>query len=447
VKTDIEERETEGTEKQESKNLFRRSSGAKWYKTLRLGFDGEPGRAAKIKSVATRGKESAMKRFFVVSTAAILMFTAAAAARQASSSGPYKILKTVKAGGNGGFDYLSADSEGRHLYTPRGGANSAGLMVFNLDTLDPVGTITGISSGAAVVDPKSHHGFSNTNPITMWDSEKLQTIKTIDVNGRPDGMLYDPFNARVWVLSHQPPYATVIDAASGTVVDTVDLGGAPEQAATDGKGKVYINISDKANVAVVDAKTLMVTAHYDCSSKGMGGSGLSLDAKNHVLFAYYRQPSPVVVILNADNGSIITTLPTGTGVDTVAFNPDTMEAISAEGGGTMTFIKESSPTSFAVEQTLTTMVGAKTMTLDTKTGHIFTMTAEYGPPPTPAAAPAAPPAGAQAGAPGGPAGPGGQGDGRGAGGGQGGFGGPGRGFGRGRGPMIPDSFTVLMIGK
>ena len=119
--------------------------------------------------------------------------------------------------------------------------------------------------------------------------------------------MFDPYNERVWVLSHMPPYATVIDAKEGTVVGTVDLGGTAEQAVSDGKGTVYINISDKANVAVVDAKTLTVTAHYDMSSKGVHGSGLALDAKNHVLFAYYRDPSPVVVILNAENGNIITT--------------------------------------------------------------------------------------------------------------------------------------------
>ena len=119
----------------------------------------------------------------------------------------------------------------------------------------------------------------------------------------------------------QPPYATIIDAKEGTVVGTLDLGGGPEQAVSDGKGTIYVNISDKANVAVVDAKNMKVTAHYDVSSKGSGGSGLALDAKNHVLFAYYRQPSPVVVILNADNGNIITTLPTGVGVDTVASIP------------------------------------------------------------------------------------------------------------------------------
>lgn len=347
-----------------------------------------------------------MRRFSSTCLIASLFMAFTVVAFAQGGSGPYKVLKTDKAGGAGGYDYISADVEGRRLYVPRGG--QTGLMVFNLDTLDSVGTIASVAAGGAAVDPKSHHGFSTTKPITMWDTNTLQVIKTIDVDGRPDGILCDPYNARIWVLSHQPPYATIIDAKEGTVVGTLDLGGAPEQGVSDGKGTVYINISNKANIAVVDAKNLSVTAHYDMSSKGQGGSGLALDEKNHVLFAYYRQPSPVVVIVNAKDGNIITTLPTGTGVDTVAFNPNTKEAISAENGGTMTFIKEKSPTSFEVEQTLDTMKGAKTLVLDTKTNHIFTMAAEYGPP-----APDAPP---------GPAGrpP--------------------------RGPMIPDSFSVLMVG-
>jgi len=329
-------------------------------------------------------------------------------AQNPSGSGPYKVLKTAKVGGEGGYDYIFADVKARRLYIPRGGQTGR-LTVFNLDTLESVGTIANVSAGGATVDPKSRHGFSTTKPITMWDARTLKVIKTIEVDGRPDGILTDPYNARVWVLSHQPPHATIIDAKSGTVVKTLDLGGAPEQAVSDGKGTIYVNIADKANIAVVDAKTLTVTAHYDMSSKGTGGSGLAFDAKHHILFAYYRQPSPVVVIVNSDNGNIITTLPTGSGVDTVVFNPATMEAISAENGGSMTFIKENSPTDFSVEQTLQTMVGAKTLALDIKTNHLLTMAAEFGPP-----APDAKP---------GPAGrpP--------------------------RGPMIADSFSILMIGK
>ena len=343
----------------------------------------------------------------VVITAGIAMLASTGLAQQAQTVGPYKILKTAKVGGEGGFDYIFADVEGRRLYTPRRGPGH--LNVFNLDTLEPLGGIDGVGAGGATADPKSHHGFSTTKPITMWDSNTLKVIKTIDVGGGPDGIMFDPYTERVWILSHQPPYATVIDAKDGTVVGTLDLGGGPEQAVSDGKGTIYINISDKANIAVVDAKTMTVKAHYDVSSKGTGGGGLAFDAKNHVLFAYYRMPSPEVVIVNAENGNIVTTLPTGTGVDTVAFNPATMEAISAENAGTMTFIKENSPTSFAVEQTLQTMPGAKTLALDTKTGHVFTMTAEFGPP-----APDAPP---------GPAGR------------------------PARGAMVPGSFSILMVGR
>ncbi len=295
-------------------------------------------------------------------------------AQHSSTSGPYKVLKTAKVGGEGGFDYISADVEGRRLYVPRNGPMGQ-LTVFNLDTLEPAGSIAGIKSGGAAVDPKSHHGFSTTKPITMWDSKTLQVIKMIEVDGHPDGITFDPFNERVWVLSHMAPYATVIDAKEGTVAGTIDLGGQPEQAVSDGKGTVYVNI----------------------------------DAKNHVLFSYWRLPSPVVVIVNAENGNIITSFPTDVNVDTVAFNPATMEAISTAGGGSIVFIKENSPTSFEVEQRLQTMVGARNMVLDTKTNHVLSMAFEYGPLPADAPPPV-----------------------------------PGR---MALGPPLPGSFTILMVGK
>ena len=329
-------------------------------------------------------------------------------AQHGSSSGPYKVLKTVKVGGEGGFDYISADVENRRLYVPRNGPMGQ-LTVFDLDTLEPAGTIPDVKSGGAAVDPKSHHGFSTTKPITMWDSSKLQVIKTIDVDGRPDGIMLDPYNQRVWVLSHMPPYATVIDAKEGAVVGTIDLGGQPEQAVSDGKGTVYVNIMDKANIAVVDAKNLTVTKHIDLSSQGVdAGSGLALDAKNNILFSYWRLPTPVVVIVSTKNG-IITKFPTAMNVDTVAFNPATMEAVATAGEGLIIFIKESSPTSFEVEQRLPTMLGARNIALDTKTNHVLTVAFEYGPLPANAPAPV-----------------------------------PGR---IALGPPLPGSFTLLMAGK
>jgi hypothetical protein len=345
-----------------------------------------------------------MGRISLIGALAIAMAACAGMAQHGPSEASYTILQTARVGGEGGFDYIFADVAARRLYVPRFGQ----LTVFNLDTLEPAGAIAHVLAGGATVDPKSHHGFSTTKPITMWDSNTLTVIKTIDVDGRPDGIMLDPYNERVWVLSHTPPHATVIDAKQGSVVGTLDLGGAPEQAVSDGKGTIYVNITDKATIAVVDANNMTVTAHYDLSAKGSRGSGLALDAKNRILFAYYRQPTPTVVIVNAANGNIITTLPTGAGVDTVAFNPATKEAISAEGGGSMTFIKENSPSSFALEQTLQTLAGAKTLALDTKTNHVLTMTAEFAPPASGATA--------------GPAGP-------------------------ARGSMVPGSFSILMVGK
>ncbi len=323
----------------------------------------------------------------------------------AVADGPYKLLKTARVGGAGGFDYVYADSANRRLYVPRTGT-APRISVFNLDTLEAAGEIADVNARGAVVDPKSAHGFASSKPVTMWDARTLARIKTIDVQGNPDGIMLDPFNARVWVFSHAMPHATVIDAASGDVVGTLDLGGAPEQAATDGNGHVYVDIEDKANVAVVDARTLQVTAHYAFGEQAQVPAGLALDAEHHVLFAACRNPATIVV-LNADTGAVLATLPIGAGVDGAAFNPATGEAFSSQGDGTLTVIREKSPTSFEVEQTVTTQASAKTMTLDTKTNRVFLIAAEFGPA-------AAPPSG------GGRA---------------------------GRGPMIPDSFSILVVGR
>ena len=345
-----------------------------------------------------------MSRFCVL-LAAIAMSVSVGLAQQASP-GPYKVLKTAKVGGAGGFDYVYADAAGRRLYVPRSGP-MARVNVFNLDTLEPVGEIANTSARGAAVDPKSGHGFSSSKPVAMWDAKTLALIKTIDVQGNPDGILFDPFNQRVWVFSHAVPHATIIDAKEGSVIGTLDLGGQPEQAVTDGNGHLYVDIEDKDNVAVVDTRTLQVTAHYDIAEKAKTPAGLAFDVKNHVLFVGCRNPA-MMVILNADTGKILTTLPIGTGVDGAVFNPATMETFSSQGDGTLTVIKENSPTDFVVQQTVQTIPSAKTLTLDARTNHVMVIGAEYGPPP------ATPPPG---------------------------------GRGRGRGQMVDGSFSILVVGK
>jgi DNA-binding beta-propeller fold protein YncE len=347
-----------------------------------------------------------MRRFDLVPVAiGIALLATPGFSQTAPPTGPYKVLKTAKVGGAGGFDYVYADDAGRRLYIPRTG-NPARITVFDLDTLEPAGEIPNANARGAAVDPATHHGFASSKPVVMWDTKTLATIKTIEVEGGPDGILFDPFNARVYVFSHRAPNATVINAADGSVVGTIDLGGAPEQAVTDGKGRLYVTLEDKDKIAVVDAKTLKVTGQYDLAGKGGGPAGLAFDVKNHILFAACHEPQ-TMVILDAETGKIITSLPIGRGVDGAVFNPETMEAFSSQGDGTLTVIKEKSPTSFVVEQNLQTLPGAKTLTLDSKTNKVLLIAAEFAPPTTPPAAGERPR----------------------------------------RGPMVPDSFTILVVGK
>ncbi|MGD0868547.1 MAG: hypothetical protein ABSB88_03265 [Bryobacteraceae bacterium] len=369
-----------------------------------------------------------MRQFCLVVAVAIATFAPIGLAQPA---GPYKVLKTARVGGEGGWDYIYADVAGRRLYIPRGAtravaatdttpaapAGPARLTIFNLDTLEPVGEIAGVGGNGTAVDPKSGHGFTSDHPkVSMFDTKTMTLIKSIDVGAaQPDGIYFDAFNERVYVFSHPTKDATVIDAKDGTVLGTIDLGGVPEQGVGDGNGMLYVVMQDaQGSVTAVDVKTMKAIAHYPFGDKGRC-NGLALDAKNHVLFAACgnsgnppAQPAqPMMVILSAEDGKIFTSLPLAGGSDGAVFNPSTMEAYSTQGNGTLTVVKEKSPTSFEVEQNLQTMNGARTITFDSKTNHILTMSQERGPAPPP------PPGG-------------------------------------GRGPQgaaVPGSFTILTIGK
>jgi YVTN family beta-propeller protein len=321
---------------------------------------------------------------------------------------PYKILRTVTVGGEGGFDYIVADSQDRRLYIARSGKTNPRLLAFDLDSLKQVGEIDGINAHGAVVDAENHHGFASSKPLTMFDSTNTSTLKSIAVDGNPDGLTLDAAAHRVYVLSHSAPNITAISTTDGAVIGTVNLDAAVEETVSDSHGHLYVALENKDAVGVIDTKNMTVTATYPVSGAGGTPAGLALDPKTRVLFVACRKPA-VMVMMNADTGAILATLPIGEQNDGVLFNPATGEALAATGDGHLSVIKQDSPGHFAVAQTLDTLPGARTSALDSKTGHIFLMTAEYGPVPADAAPPV-----------------------------------PGR---IARGPMLPDSFKIIEIGR
>ena len=400
-----------------------------------------------------------MRRDALLFTVVLALFTPTGHASQAGTDGPYKVLRTAKVGGEGGTDYIFADVVGRRLYITRGAtqvqpatdtrpevpAFEKRLTIFDLDTLESVGVISGVGGNGATVCPKTGHGFTSDHPQpSMFDVKTMKLIKTIEVptGFSADGIYCDTSSDRVYIGSHPTKTLMVVDAKDGTVLGNIDLGGVPEQTIADGKGTVYQVLQDRpGGVAVIDAKTMKLKATYPFGDNG-GCNGLALDVKNQILFAACSavgpapargatgQPAPAgppatpdpdakppqaFVILSAKDGKILTRLPLAGSSDGSVFNPATMEAFSTQGNGTMTIVKEKSPTSFEIVQNLKTWPanGARTIAFDSKTGHLFAMASE------PAPAPPAPPAGTPP-----PAG--------------------GRG-GRGGG-AIPGSFTIIMVG-
>jgi len=381
-----------------------------------------------------------MRRSFLIAASALVLLVSVVSG-QGAGSGPYKVVKRARVGGEGGTDYLFADSAARRLYITRNATRGTPatdtqpavppaiprISVFDLDSLNLVGEIPDTGGNGATVCQNTGIGFATSHPaISMFDTKTLKLIKKIDLaqGASGDGLYCDSFNDHAYIYSHPTKDATVLDGKDGSVLGVIALDGVPEQSIADGKGTLYIVMQQESNVAVVDVKSMKVRAHYDFKDKGGRCNGLALDAKNNVLFVACGQNSlnpvqgqpaqPTMVIMSATDGRILTTLPLAGSSDGAAFNPVTMEAFSAHGNGTMTIVKEKNPTTFEVEQNLDTMNGARTITFDSKTQQLLVMSVEYGPPPPPPPAGTTPPAG-------------------------------GRGGGR-RAP-IPGSFTIVVVGK
>lgn len=311
-----------------------------------------------------------------------LSFAGASLARVANSAADYKVLKTVKLGGDGGWDCLTVDSQARRLYISRG----THVMVVNADTGEVVGDIPGTNGvhGIALVDGLGKGFISNgrDNTVAVFDPKTLRVSKQIPVGKNPDIIFYDPQSKLVFVGNGGSRDIMAIDPKAETVKGTVPLDGKPEFAVAD-EGHVYVNLEDKSMIARIDSRKLAVDARWPLAP-GEEPTGLAIDHKHHRLFAACA--NKLMTVVDTNNGHVVANVPTGNGADGAEFDSSNEIAFNPNGAdGTLTIIHEDSPDKFSVMQTLPTQRGARTMTLDPKTHKAYLITAEFGPPPAPTA--------------------------------------------------------------
>lgn len=301
------------------------------------------------------------------------------AANLLPAAGGYHVLDEIKIGGEGGWDYPTVDSSARRLYLSH--ANK--VVVVDIDAGKVVGEIpdTGGVHGIAI-DSADNRGFTSngrTNNVTIFDLKTLKPIGTVMTGMNPDAIQYDAASGKVVTFNGRSKDATVIDAKTGKVDGTVPLGGKPEFPAADGKGKIYANIEDTEEIVEFDPAKMMVTKRYSlkpCEEP----SGLAMDTKGRRIFSVCD--NKIMVISNPDTGKVIGQAPIGDRADGVAFDPSSNSAISSNGEGTITVVKETGG-KWSVAETDKTKSGARTIALDTQTHKLYLPTAEMGPPPAP----------------------------------------------------------------
>ena len=319
-------------------------------------------------------------RLFIVCT--LLLFALALAWGQDSKSG-YKVVDKVKIGGDGGWDYAIVDTMAHRLYL----SHATRVIAFDTDLKTVVGEIPNTIGvhGIALAQELGRGYTSNgrDSSVTVFDLKTLKVLANIKLKQRnPDAILFDPYSKRVFTFNGGSANATALNAETFEIIGTVDLGGKPEFAVTDLKGKIFVNIEDKSTVAVFEAKTLKVLAQWPLAP-GEEASGLAIDREHNRLFSVCS--NKLMVVLDATTGKVVASLPIGSGVDAAGYDPGTHFAFSSNGEGTMTVVKEETPDKFVVVENVTTQRGSRTMALDAKTHKVYMAGATYGPPPAPTA--------------------------------------------------------------
>ncbi len=289
----------------------------------------------------------------------------------------YHIIKRLKVGGEGGWDYLTVDGAARRLYISR----STHVIVMDLDTDKVVGDIPNTPGvhGIAIA-PELNRGFTSNGKAdssTIFDLRTLKVLGEVKTRKNPDAIVYDPASKHVFTFNGSSKDATVFDAVSGEVLRTLLLGGKPEFAAVDGKGKVFVNIEDTNEIVEIDSLKTIESRRFSLSPCEEP-TGLGLDAEHNRVFSGCHNRT--MTVLDTTTGKVIATLPIGEKVDGNGFDAGTGLAFSSNGDGTLTVMNEASPGNFEIVETVITQRGSRTMAIDPITHNIYLPAAQFSQP-------------------------------------------------------------------
>ena len=296
-----------------------------------------------------------------------------------AAEGPFHVENSWQIGGEGGWDYIAVDPQTDLLYITRGDH----VQVVNRESGKPVADITGLHGTHGVVFAAGGNGYISDgrgNQVVVFDRKTYKVIRTIPAGTNPDGILYEPVTRTVWAFNGRSHNVTVIDTKDDQVLATLELPGKPEFPVADGKGNVYDNIEDKSEIVHFDARSRKLLATWPVAP-GESPSGLAIDRAHGILFSVCDNQK--MAIVSIETGKVIATPTIGDGPDAARFSKDGGYALSSNGeSGTLTVVHEDSPHHFTVVQNLPTEKGARTLTLSPDGSKVYLVTARFGSRPT-----------------------------------------------------------------
>jgi DNA-binding beta-propeller fold protein YncE len=307
-------------------------------------------------------------------SAPLLLLLAVVAAAQTRAPKFQQVNKFVL-GGEGGWDYLTYDPAANRLFV----AHNDQILIVDAASGKKTGEIAAQGSHGIALVPELNRGFftnGRAGTVTAFDLKTLKPVAEIKVGENPDATIYDSFSKRVVVMNGRSKDLMAIDPQQMKVVATVPLGGKLEEGAAD-PNHIYVNVEDTGELAVVDSKTWKQTQRWKLAGCEEP-SGLAIDLKTEHLFSVCGNEKMIVV--NASNGNILATLPTGAGTDGAAFDPTLKLAFASNGQGTLTVVRQAGSNNYEAAENVTTQRGARTIALDTKSNRVFLPTAEFGTP-------------------------------------------------------------------